>query len=112
MLLLINYLDLRGRYNDSHGAMQFPLWEISRKTYKLEQPIINENFKEMYQALDFFDKRKGIFNLGVNQYEHSYNINYMYNIIKNFEKIKLMNIIKNKKNNNNYKNLLEMNDSE
>ena len=112
MLLLINYGDPRGRYNDSHGAMQFPLWEISRKTYKLEQPIINENFKEMYQALDFFDKRKGIFNLSVNQYDHLYNINYMYNIIKNFEKIKLMNIIKNKKNNSNYKNTLEMNDSE
>ena len=63
MLLLINYGDPRGRNNDSHGAMQFPLWEISRKTYKLEQPFINENFKEMYQALDYFDKKKALFNL-------------------------------------------------
>jgi hypothetical protein len=93
LLLLINYGDPRGRHNDSHGAMQFPLWEISRKTYKLEEPIINENFKEMYQSLDFFDKKKGIFNLNINQYGNAYNnFNYMYNIVKNFEKIKLMNI--------------------
>ena len=109
MLLLLNYGDPRGRNNDSHGAMQFPLWEISRKTYKLEEPIINENFKEMYQALDFFDKKKGIFYLVKKKRENMYNFNYMYNIIKNFEKIKLMNIdLTHKKNKNN----MEMNDSE
>jgi alpha-tubulin suppressor-like RCC1 family protein len=114
LLLLINYGDPRGRHNDSHGAMQFPLWEISRKTYKLEEPIINENFKEMYQSLDFFDKKKGIFNLNINQYGNAYNnFNYMYNIVKNFEKIKLMNIkIRKKNTGNNKNNILEMNDSE
>ena len=110
MLLLINYGDPRGRNNDSHGAMQFPLWEISRKTYKLEQPFINENFKEMYQALDYFDKKKAIFNLIQNKKEKGYNFNYIYNIIRNYEKIKLMNIdVKNK---NRKKKSLEMNDSE
>ena len=110
MLLLINYGDPRGRNNDSHGAMQFPLWEISRKTYKLEEPFVNENFKEMYQALDFFDKKKGIFNLAKNKNENIYGFNYIYNIIKNYEKLKLMNI--NIKYNKNMKNIIEMNDSE
>ena len=109
MLLLINYGDPRGRNNNSHGAMQFPLWEISRKTYKLEEPIINENFKEMYQALDFFDKKSGIFNSLKKQSENMYNFNYIYNIIKNYEKIKIMNIdLKYKKRKNN----MEMNDTE
>ena len=106
MLLLLNYGDPRGRNNDSHEVMQFPLWEISRKTYKLEEPFINENFKEMYQALDFFNKRKGIFILSKNKIENKYNFNYMNNIIKNVEKIKLMNINIKKSNN------VEMNDSE
>ena len=110
LLLLLNYGDPRGRNNDSHGAVQFPLWEIARKTYKLEEPFINENFKEMYQALDYFDKKKGKFNLNRNKTENIYNFNYIYNIIKNLEKIKLMNIsIKNNKNANNN---VEMNDSE
>ena len=109
MLLLINYGDPRGRNNDSHGAMQFPLWEISRKTYKLEQPFINENFKEMYQALDFFDKRKGVFNL-CNNKKNGCNLNYLYNIKKNYEKLKLMNIESDNKNKK--KKTIEMNDSE
>ena len=107
MLLLMNYGDPRGRNNDSHDAMQFPLWEISRKTYKLEEPFINENFKEMYQALDFFDKKKDIFNIIKN---NLYNVDYLSNIKTNFDKIRLMN---NKiKNDKNGKNNIEFNDSE
>ena len=107
MLLLMNYGDPRGRNNDSHGAMQFPLWEISRKTYKLEEPFINENFKEMYQALDFFDKKKDIFNIIKN---NLYNVDYLSNIKKNIDKIRLMN---NKiKSDKNGKNNIEFNDSE
>ena len=115
MLLLMNYGDPRGRYNDSHGILQFPLWEIARKTYKLEEAIINENFKEMYQALDFFEKNKGLYNISIKKNFDIYNFNFKNNIQMNLEKIKIMNIkglnnlIKkvNKINNDNFDNLNE-----
>ena len=91
MLLLMNFGDPRGRHNDSHGLLQFPLWEIARKMYKLEEPIINENFKEMYQALDFFEKNKGIYNIYMGKNREMYDFNYMNNIRFNLDKLLIMN---------------------
>ena len=86
LFLLLKYGDPRGRNNDSHGCLQFPLWEISRKTYKLEEPFINENFKEMYQSLDHFQKKK----LELYNNIHKQRINYAMNVNKNLEKIKFI----------------------
>ena len=56
-LILLEYGDPRGRFNDSHGFMQFALWKISRKTCLLEKNIIiNEYLKEMFHSLDYFQK--------------------------------------------------------
>ena len=90
MLLLLNYGDPRGRYNDSHGVLQFPLWEIARKTYKLDETIINENFKEMYQSLDFFEKMKGIYNVSSKNNNDMYKYDYVLNIQLNMDKIKIL----------------------
>ena len=92
MMFLMNYGDPRGRYNDSHGALQFPLWEIARKTYKLDETIINESFKEMYQALDFFEKNKGIYGSTMKNNSNMYNYNFVSNIRNNIDKIKIMNM--------------------
>ena len=92
MLLLMNYGDPRGRHNDSHGILQFPLWEIARKTYKLDEPIINENFKEMYQALDFFEKYKGIYNITPKKNNDMFNHNFSNSIRNYIDKIKAMNL--------------------
>ena len=96
MLLLMNYGDPRGRNNDSHGALQYPLWKIARKTYKLEQPIINENFKEMYRSLDYFDSKKNEIK-NISNYKKN-NVNFLNNIYSNLDKILLLNNIS--KNNN------------
>ena len=92
MLLLMNYGDPRGRFNDSHGMLQFPLWEIARKTYLLNEAIINEYLKEMYQALDFFDKNKGLYNINQKKNDEMYKTNFADNINSHYEKIKIMNI--------------------
>ena len=118
MLLLMNYGDPRGRHNDSHGILQFPLWEIARKTYKLDEAIINENFKEMYQALDFFEKYKGICNISQKKNYVIFNHSFVDSIRNNIEKIKIMNIkednnlYKKRKNNFENKNQDELNDTE
>ena len=118
MLLLMNYGDPRGRHNDSHGILQFPLWEIARKTYKLDEAIINENFKEMYQALDFFEKYKGICNISQKKNHVIFNHSFVDSIRNNIEKIKIMNIkednnlYKKRKNNFENKNQDELNDTE
>ena len=125
MSLLICYGDPRGRNNDSHGFLQFPLWEIARKTYKLDETIINENFKEMYQSLDFFEKNKGIYDLSSKKNSQMFNYNFGNNVKINVDKIKMMNIeginniIKkgekndtNNNNNNNLNNNENLNDTE
>ena len=58
MLILLSYGEPRGRNNDSHGNLQYPLWNICRKTLKFEQIIIGENFREMFHALDYFEWNK------------------------------------------------------
>ena len=79
LLLLLLYGDPRGRNNDSHGLMQFPLWKINRKILKLEHSIIiSEYFNEMYSSLNFFDKSKGNLNFSNNQIYINFNTN-LYN---------------------------------
>ena len=65
ILLLMKYGEPRGRNNDSHGILSFPLWKIARKTHKLEQSVINEYFKEMYQCLMFYEKGKNFLKLNI-----------------------------------------------
>ena len=101
MLLLMNYGEPRGRNNDSHGILEFPIWKIARKT-RLEQKGINDYFKEMCQSLSFFESKKSTLNFS--------NIktifNYSNNVYNNIENIKIINkILKNFKINNiNYEN--------
>ena len=103
-LILLEYGDPRGRFNDSHGFMQFALWKISRKTCLLEKNIIiNEYLKEMFHSLDYFQKifwnnNNNNDNFIVNKIEGNLNIN----IEKNFEKI--INLFNNNVNNNNNNN--------
>jgi len=45
--------DPRGRGNFGNNFMLFPLWKIARQTCILENPLTNENFKEMFHCQDF-----------------------------------------------------------
>ena len=84
MLFLMNYGDPRGRNNDSHGIIQFPLWFICRKILKLKEAILYENFKEMYQSLDYFESKR---NFSINQYKiNNINKKAIYNYIDNVHK--------------------------
>ena len=58
ILFLLTYGDPRGRNNDSHGIIQFPLWIICNETLKLKEIVIYEYFKEMFPALEYFDNKK------------------------------------------------------
>ena len=53
MLTLLSYGEPRGKHNDSHGFMMFPLWKVARKASFFEDSFINENFKEMFHALEY-----------------------------------------------------------
>ena len=92
MLLLMSYGEPRGRNNDSHGIMLFPIWKIARKTYKLEERVINDYFKEMFQCLSFFEKKKcflsfyntkPVFNYSINVYNKNDNKKLLKEISKN-----------------------------
>ena len=88
MLLLMSYGEPRGRNNDSHGILSFPVWKIARKTFKLEQNFINEYFKEMFQCLSFYEKKKCFLKL--------YNIKAKFdysNNVYNIDNIKILNEI-------------------
>lgn len=82
MLLLMLYGDPRGRYNDSHALLQFPLFKITRKTLKLEkeQPANNQYLLEIYKSLEFFGKDKDILNINKNITYFDYEKNIMKNI--------------------------------
>ena len=86
MLLLMSYGEPRGRNNDSHGVLTFPIWKIARKT-RLEQKAVNDYFKEMFQCLSFFEKKKCFLNMS--------NIksifNYSNNVYNNYDNIKIYN---------------------
>ena len=106
ILLLMSYGDPRGRNNDSHGALTFPLWKIARKTDKLEQSIINEYFKEMFECLSFYEKKKC--NLKLHNAKTKFNYS---NNVYNIENIKILNDICKSLNINNIKskNIVEFN---
>ena len=95
ILILLLYGEPRGRFNDSHGIMLYPLWEICYRMIKYENIIINENFREMFHALDFFEWNKSLFKLNNdnNNNINSNNINYENNVNKNMEEILLINNI-------------------
>ena len=86
MLLLMSYGDPRGRNNDSHGILSFPMWKIARKTFKLEITVINEYFKEMFQCLSFYEKKKNALKLSNTKAKFNYS-NNVYNI----DNIKILN---------------------
>ena len=97
MLLLMSYGEPRGRNNDSHGILAFPIWKIGRKT-RLEQKAVNDYFKEMFQCLSYFEKKKCFLNMS--------NIksifNYSNNVYNNYDNIKMLNNILKDININNY----------
>ena len=99
MLFLMNYGDPRGRYNDSHGVIQYPLWHISRKILKLKETILYENFKEMYQALDYFEAKRN-FSFINNNNQKKIKFNYTINVQNNIDTILFLNNINQNQNNN------------
>ena len=84
MLTLFSYGEPRGRNNDSHGFMMFPLWKIARKANFFEDSFINENFKEMFHALEYNEYCKNS-----KKFIKDYHINYSFsdNVKNNIEKI-------------------------
>ena len=92
ILILLSYGEPRGRFNDSHGIMLYPLWEICFRMVKYENIIVNEYFREMFHALDFFEWNKSLFKCG-NNINDNINFNYENNVNKNLEEILLMNNI-------------------
>ena len=86
MLLLMSYGEPRGRNNDSHGILFFPIWKIARKTSKLEQNVINDYFKEMYQCLSFYEKKK----CNLKLYNTKAKFNYSNNVY-NIDNVKILN---------------------
>ena len=58
MLFLLKYGDPRGRNNDSHPIIKYPLWMILREILELKEIIIYEYIKEMYQAMTYFESKK------------------------------------------------------
>ena len=79
MLLLMSYGESRGRNNDSHGILSFPVWKIARKTSRLEQNVISDYFKEMYQCLSFYEKKKCFLKLNNTKAKFNYS-NNVYNL--------------------------------
>ena len=108
ILILLAYGDPRGRNNDSHGIMEYPLWEICYRTVKCENFSISEKFREMFHALDYFEWNKSIIKSSNNK---NNNINYENNINKNIDDILLINNINKdiyNKNKNNEQKLSEI----
>ena len=81
MLTLFIYGEPRGRNNESHGFMMFPLWKVARKASFLEDSFINENFKEKFHALEYNEIYKNSKKC-INE-KHIYN--YQNKIRKNIE---------------------------
>ena len=89
ILFLLTYGDPRGRNNDSHGIIQFPLWIICNETLKLKEIIIYEYFKEMFQALEYFDNKK---NNIIRQGNNKKVFDYINNIKNNIGDLLSLNI--------------------
>ena len=100
MLIFLSYGEPRGRNNDSHGILEFPLWKLCRKTLKFEQITISENFREMFHALDYFEWKKSLLREKYNLYDKNDIIKYDINAVNNLDEILLINNI----NKNDFKN--------
>ena len=72
MVLLMNYGDPRGRNCNSHRALLFPIWKIARKAYKLKDYLIDVNFQEMFQCLDYYENQNRNNNDNKNENKFSY----------------------------------------
>ena len=59
ILSLIEYGEPRGRNNDGRSIMLFPIWKTGRNFLIMDNnEIINENFKEMYKTLLYYNENK------------------------------------------------------
>ena len=61
MLFLMNYGDPRGRRNDSHEILLYPIWKLLTIVYEIENnSLIYDYFKEMFLSLNYLinDKYK------------------------------------------------------
>ena len=93
MLIFLSYGEPRGRNNDSHGILEFPLWKLSRKIMKFEQITLSENFREMFHTLDYFEWKKSLLRNKYNLCEKNNIINYSINAMNNLNEILLINNI-------------------
>ena len=97
MLFILQYGDPRGRNNDSHGIIQYPLWMITSEILKLKEIIIYEYFKEMYQSLVYFELKR---DEEINKSSDKKVFDYINNIKQNIDNLLFLNL----GNKNNYKN--------
>ena len=95
MLFLLKYGDPRGRNNDSHPIIKYPLWMILREILELKEIIIYEYFKEMYQAMTYFESKKY---KEINRRNENKVFDYLNNIQNNISNLLILHI----PNNNNY----------
>ena len=95
MLIFLAYGEPRGRNNDSHGILEFPIWNICRKLIKFEQITLIENFREMFHTLDYFEWRKSLLRGKFKLYEQNNIIDYFENIMNNIDEILLINNLSN-----------------
>ena len=59
ILSLIEYGEPRGRNNDGRSIMMFPIWKTGRNFSIMDNnEIINENFKEMFKTLLYYNENK------------------------------------------------------
>ena len=63
MLLLMSYGDPRGRNNDSHEILLFPIWKLLYKLHEIDKDlVIFDYFNEMFLSLDYLEKSKNNLN--------------------------------------------------
>jgi hypothetical protein len=75
ILSLIEYGEPRGRNNDGRSIMMYPVWKTGRNFLIMDNnEIMNENYKEMYKALLYYNENKT-----KNKNNIYYNINYPMN---------------------------------
>jgi len=83
ILSLIEYGEPRGRNNDGRSIMMFPVWKTGRNFLIMDNnEIINENFKEMYKTLLYYNENKSS--------NKNNNLNSYINEAKNLDYLKLI----------------------
>ena len=97
IIFLLKYGDPRGRNNDSHGIIQYPLWMITKQILNLKEIIIYEYFKEMYQSLVYFESKR---ENELNKNNDKKIFDFINNIKQNIDNLLFLNA----GNKNNYKN--------